>query len=88
MGTLQYRQTFIAQYRVCWFVSSVETEETGRLAERGKPRNSFCSGVLVVHFLLTKDGAEHTETKYKPIYTVSDLNHSASPSYVYMNQCL
>lgn len=45
----------------------------------------FCSSVLVVNFLPTKDGAEHTETKYKPIYTVSDLNHSASPSYVYMN---
>lgn len=38
MGTVQHRQTFIAQYRVCWFVSSVET---GRLAERGKPGNSI-----------------------------------------------
>lgn len=38
MGTVQHRQTFIAEYRVYWFVSSIET---GRFAERGKPGNSI-----------------------------------------------
>lgn len=36
MGTVQHTQTFTAQYQVCWFVSSIETD---RLAERGKPGN-------------------------------------------------
>lgn len=56
-----------------------------REANQGIP---FCSSVLVVKFLLTKDGAEHTETKHKTIYIVSDLNHFASSSHVYMKQCL
>lgn len=84
MGTAQHTQTFTAQYRVCWFVFFIETD---RLAERGKPGNYILHSVLVVNFLLTKDGPENTETKYKPIYIVSDLNHPASSSYVYMNQC-
>lgn len=85
MGTVQHRQTFIAQYQICWIVSSIGT---GRLAERRKPGNSIVQKCSSGKFSSEKVGAEHTETKHQPIYIVSDLNHTASSSYVCMSQCL
>lgn len=52
-----------------------------KVASQGIP---FCSSVPVVIYPLTKDGAVHTETKYNPIYILSDLNHSLSPSCIYI----
>jgi len=58
------------------------------LQKEASQGNPVCSSVPVVIYLLTKDGAEHTKIKYNPIYIVSDLNHSASPSCVCMQQHL
>lgn len=52
-----------------------------KVASQGIP---FCSSVPVVIYPLTKDGAVHIETKYNPIYILSDLNHSLSPSCIYI----